>query len=843
MSTQQKPKQSGSRWGWMSQAVASVESGLDKILAEEEEAPKKPLPKVANPQENGSSSRASSDVTRSDSTNRTNDRLQARLAQAMVKKAGSRATTPQPASESPSRPQTPIQDETGQQKTEVDDQNTAEAMRTEEAPDIPENSLKAVGIPTVDVTTELVDQSHEEPVNSVRSSRDTPRDSLTVARGLSRPSTDSARLSQDQSSQQSISDAGADSDARVLKIQLEHEKSLSSLQEEINGYLERIDALQRNMQMMTKKAIEDARQTKDDADSSTHAKQLAEKDEKIALLIEEGTKLTKGEMQYRNIIKKLRSEAATLTKDQSAVRQRAEKAENSVSSLEARAVKAETEAKRASSQLANLSKSSSDIEVITKERNALQSTLAEVRSQLSKANRRAEEAENKAQSDKLDTERRKNAELQEDLSSAKVERELAEDKFKREIEDLKQSLTREKEQSRQMETEMLAEQASLESKLESFRVRAEEASSGDQGDSQAKLLRQIETLQSQYSAASQNWQGIESTLLARITALEKERDEVVGREADLRRKLRDATAKAKNATKELEEVQQSLHVLQDQQDEQRTEGQKATKRSIQLEDELSKLRKELEDHRLRTEKDTIRRIEEERAKWIASISHPTNRMESPVASLRKGGSFLDNLMSPLERPNSRRSSHQPSYDPMPPSRINSSASIRANGTFLVPQTPPLHVPDDQDDFFANTPATPASVVPTHPDSGRGAINDVISASTAGAGPSVQLVERLSTNVRRLESEKAASKDELARLGSQRDEARQEVVNLMREIEQKRSAEQRLSKLEGEHTALSEKYDRTLELLGEKTELVEELKADVVDVKAMYRQLADTMGKS
>ena len=61
------------------------------------------------------------------------------------------------------------------------------------------------------------------------------------------------------------------------------------------------------------------------------------------------------------------------------------------------------------------------------------------------------EAESKAQSDKLDTERRKNAELQDDLSSAKVERELAEDKLKREIEDLKQSVIREKEQARQME--------------------------------------------------------------------------------------------------------------------------------------------------------------------------------------------------------------------------------------------------------------------------------------------------------------------------------------------------------------------------------------------------------
>ena len=32
------------------------------------------------------------------------------------------------------------------------------------------------------------------------------------------------------------------------------------------------------------------------------------------------------------------------------------------------------------------------------------------------------------------------------------------------------------------------------------------------------------------------------------------------------------------------------------------------------------------------------------------------------------------------------------------------------------------------------------------------------------------------------------------------------------------------------------------MLGEKSELVEELKADVADVKQMYRELVDTMGR-
>jgi hypothetical protein len=53
------------------------------------------------------------------------------------------------------------------------------------------------------------------------------------------------------------------------------------------------------------------------------------------------------------------------------------------------------------------------------------------------------------------------------------------------------------------------------------------------------LLRQVETLQTQYSIASENWQGIEGSLLARIASLEKERDDLTKKESDIRRKSRE----------------------------------------------------------------------------------------------------------------------------------------------------------------------------------------------------------------------------------------------------------------------------------------------------------------
>lgn len=145
----------------------------------------------------------------------------------------------------------------------------------------------------------------------------------------------------------------------------------------------------------------------------------------------------------------------------------------------------------------------------------------------------------------------------------------------------------------------------------------------------------------------------------------------------------------------------------------------------------------------------------------------------------------------------------------------------------IPETP--SIVGREDDFFSGfqTPATPDRT-----------INDLISVSTAGAGPSVQLVERMSAAVRRLESEKAAHKDELARLSTQRDESREQVVSLMREVEEKRAWEQRVKEMEGNLKGLEERYLTTLEMLGEKSEKVEELKADVQDLKGMYRDLVE-----
>ncbi|MGG6499438.1 UNVERIFIED_CONTAM: hypothetical protein NY603_41610, partial [Bacteroidetes bacterium 56_B9] len=71
---------------------------------------------------------------------------------------------------------------------------------------------------------------------------------------------------------------------------------------------------------------------------------------------------------------------------------------------------------------------------------------------------------------------------------------------------------RQKEKFGVRELEFKSEISNLESRLEAMRARAEEASAtpgaGD-GESNIKLIRQVETLQQQYALAKGNWETIE----------------------------------------------------------------------------------------------------------------------------------------------------------------------------------------------------------------------------------------------------------------------------------------------------------------------------------------------
>ncbi|TVY84385.1 TATA element modulatory factor [Lachnellula suecica] len=869
-------KQASSRWGsFLQQAVAGVESRLDNILAEGDEAtiPQKkptpaPTPTAAKPE--GGVARTAS------TSNRTNDRLQERLARAIAAKNSaqkgekadslalssgtpSRTGSPATVTNSPRR-STDIASPSSEGKVTGEEATPEPALEEPPAAQLPLESTPSIAVQPGSPILQAQDAEQEtnglgtkaeaeaSPRPSAESTRSSiPRASVDSVRQGSIPRTSTDVLRPDLDTVQAVLKSPEEYDVLLTQLQSDFETSELQRQEEVHGYIERIDALQSKLQYLAKESAEAARKASGSAPSGSLEKKLADKEQQVALLMEEGQSLSKKELNHMTTIKKLRAKVQEDSKEVTEAKRKQEKAEKDVAAANERLRRAQASERQLGEKQKQVSQLQKDVEFLKSERDARDSAINDLTRQLEEAATQEKEAENKLAHEALEAERQKVADLEDDIANLNIEKSLVSDRAQSQIKELREKMDKDAERARIVELEMKNEQQMLESKLEVMRARAEEVSSGTTGDAQAKLLRQIETLQSQYAVASENWQGIEASLIARATNLEKERDEATKREADIRRKAREVTLKAKRNEEELEETRSRLPSFEQELAEHKSKLDSIQKKAEAAESALIEARAAFDQEKQAWQMELLQRVEEERHKWqeeaTGSLGH--SRAESPVASQRRGltTEFLGLQNLQIRRASARSiTSEQPSAErflgrrpsTQPLGRISGNASLtrqdstqsfKENGE---PDTPSIHT-TDQDDFFENN-LSPASPHQT--------INDMVSVSTAGAGPTVQLVERMSSAVRRLESEKVATKEDLARISAQRDEARAEIVALMREVQVKRDAESKVAQLEKEVQGINDRYETTLEMLGEKSELVDELRSDIDDIKAMYRELVE-----
>jgi chromosome segregation ATPase len=313
-------------------------------------------------------------------------------------------------------------------------------------------------------------------------------------------------------------------------------------QEEIQEYVERIDSLQSKLQYLSKKATESAKKATQAAQSGTTERKLAEKDEKIALLLEEGQKLSSTEHKLRMVIKKLRLQIGEQEKQTESLKKSVEKAEADTEALRNRLTGDEAEEKRQEETRNAMATLQKEIDSLKKERTAKDEAMRRLEQDLKAKAESSAAASVEAHNKMLAAEQEKRKQLEDTVASLKAESDSLANKHRLETVEWAEKLDRAQERARTLESESKLELLSMENKLEAMRSAAEEAASGAGGEGQVNLIRQIETLQSQYATASSNWQGIEASLLAKVSNLEKEKDEAQRRESEMRKKARDAVS-------------------------------------------------------------------------------------------------------------------------------------------------------------------------------------------------------------------------------------------------------------------------------------------------------------
>lgn len=245
----------------------------------------------------------------------------------------------------------------------------------------------------------------------------------------------------------------------IEQMQCDYETSELRRQEETHDYLERIDALQSKLQYLTKEAAEIAKSAALEAKPGSDEQKLATKDEKIALLIEEGQKLAQTELKHMSIIKKLRAKSTDDDKNLANAKKSLERYEKTVRETQERAKRAEAAERRAVDKSKTLPKIEKELENIKNDRDAKASLVQDLQLQLSDAMSLAKAEEGKAQAEALDAERMITAELKDEVSSLKTERDLAERQYQSEIRDLKEKIERDKERARIAEIERQGEQS------------------------------------------------------------------------------------------------------------------------------------------------------------------------------------------------------------------------------------------------------------------------------------------------------------------------------------------------------------------------------------------------
>lgn len=315
---------------------------------------------------------------------------------------------------------------------------------------------------------------------------------------------------------------------RIAALESELAQQQSESREEQNSYVEKLDALGSKLRYLTREIAESARKAAVAAPAGSIEQQLAERNEKISLLMAEGQSLAITEQKHRSLIKRMTAQRAE--SDLKLAKLKTEH-ENLMLKMELKfdGVQLALETSRR-----NISDLNNEIIYLRGESSTKDGKIASLKAELENSGHLLGNTTSEADDGLLAEARLRIAELELALATRISDQKAALDGVHAELEENR----RRAEMNQKLYLQTKTELETSENKLEGLRIIIEETTNIS-GGPQSNLLRQIETLQSQHAIARENWQGIEASLLSKIASQDRERGEMLSREAELRKKAKD----------------------------------------------------------------------------------------------------------------------------------------------------------------------------------------------------------------------------------------------------------------------------------------------------------------
>ncbi|KAI3463325.1 hypothetical protein Pfo_019988 [Paulownia fortunei] len=556
-----------------------------------------------------------------------------------------------------------------------------------------------------------------------------------------------------------------------------NEAEIESLREE---YHQRVAALERKVYALTRERDTLRREHNKKSDA---AALLKEKDEIITQVMAEGEELSKKQAAQESQIRKLRAQIRELEEEKKGLLTKLQVEENKVESIK--------RDKTATEMLLQ--------ETVEKH----QAELATQKEYYTNALSVAKEAEALAEA-------RANTEARTELESRLREAEDRESMLVQTLEELRQTLSRKEQQAVFREDMLRRDIEDLQKRYQASERRCEELIT-QVPDSTRPLLRQIEAMQETASRRAEAWAAVERSLNSRLQEAEAKAAAAEEKERSINERLTQTLSR-------INVLEAQISCLRAEQTQLTKSLEKERQRAAENRQEYLALKEEADTH-----ESHVNQLEEEirelRRKHKEELHEALMHQELLQQELeREKAARLDQ-----ERAASIQSSLIPDQSPI--ARQKSAAFENGNLTRKISSASSLSSMEES--YFLQTTLGSSENLSERRSAGEGAMSLYYMKSMTSS--------TFEAALRQKEGELASYTSRLASLESIRDSLAEELVKLTAECEKLRAEAATLPGIRAELEALRRRHSAALELMGERDEELEELRADIVDLKEMYRE--------
>ncbi|KAF9356007.1 hypothetical protein BGX26_005835 [Mortierella sp. AD094] len=566
---------------------------------------------------------------------------------------------------------------------------------------------------------------------------------------------------------------------------------------------------------------------------------LEDKDEQIRGLLAEGEVLSKKEFKNLTAIKALRAKNIEAEKLQMDTQKKLDRAVSDHADAQAKLSKLTDENKQLNDAIRSLhdinqrqnkqmSKMEAELVQLREDKANLQLGVDRAKQELSEARKASAELSNQAHAAALEREVKLNEDLNNEIDALKAQHTAIESNLRQDIQELRVSLSNREELAGEKEDQLLMEIRNLQARLEQTDNDSYELQEV-LDEARRPLLRQIEVLQNQQGTASRNWDRVEKSLTRRVTEAEEDVTKAHERERAARDKLDELKSQSTSHEARLE----ALRVA----DTQLRSEVNAAKRALkEKEEEARQAQAELARERVNRERAIEEAKDDAERKLRLQQQTEVDKLKQQIQQLQQRQGTSDNqpemhlstVGSTIRRPSSTGAS---------------TSSPLLSGDPLIMGGPKAAIQISNLSTGFDSAISPTSLDGMSPTLSRSSSSQTIGTGAAsmglmslGSGATGQAVaiERLNTMVRQLEGQVTFLSEQVRTANKNKDELSDELVRVTVELEELQKQASRAPGLEQELTLLQGRHKAALEMLGERTEEVQELKADLADVKEALR---------